>query len=84
MWTVFTMNNHPPIRAEETAFERHYTPQQLAELWLLHESTIRRLFLDEPGVLKYGNSYSRSGRREYVTLRIPESVARRVYARKSR
>jgi hypothetical protein len=78
------MDQRQPIRAEETAFERHYTPQQLAELWLLHESTIRRLFLDEPGVLKYSNSYSRSGRREYFTLRIPESVARRVYARKSR
>lgn len=78
------MRERLPIRAEETAFERHFTPKQLAELWLLHESTIRRLFLDEPGVLKYGNSYSRSGRREYITLRIPESVARRVYVRKSR
>jgi hypothetical protein len=78
------MGERLPIRIEETAFERHYTPKQLADLWLLHESTIRRLFLDEPGVLKYGNSFPRSGRREYVTLRIPESVARRVYARKSR
>jgi hypothetical protein len=77
------MNNHPPIRAEETAFERHFTPKQLAELWLLHESTIRRLFIDEPGVLKYGGPFRR-GRREYFTLRIPESVARRVYARKTR
>lgn len=69
---------------DETAFERHFTPKQLADLWHLHESTIRRLFLDEPGVLKYGNSFRRSGRREYFTLRIPESVARRVYARRSR
>ena len=78
------MSDHATIRVEETAFERHYTPKHLAELWLLDESTIRRLFHDEPGVLKYGNSYRRSGRREYVTLRIPESVARRVYARKTR
>lgn len=78
------MRDRPPIRTEGTAFERHFTPQQLAELWVLHESTIRRLFLGEPGVLKYGNSSMRSGRREYVTLRIPESVARRVYAKRTR
>lgn len=78
------MNERSPIRTEENAFERHFTPRQLAELWILHESTIRRLFIDEPGVLKYGHSCRRDGRRDYVTLRIPESVARRVYARKSR
>ena len=78
------MRNDPPVRAEDTAFERHYTPKQLADLWLLDECTIRRLFLNETGVMKYGNSYPRSGRRAYVTLRIPESIARRVYARRSR
>ena len=78
------MRDRAPIRTEETAFEQHFTPQHLAELWVLHESTIRRLFLGEPGVLKYGNSSMRSGRREYVTLRIPESVAKRVYAKRSR
>jgi len=78
------VNAVSPIRPEDTAFERHYTPQQLAELWILDESTVRRLFLDEPGVLKYTRSHPRSGRREYVTLRIPESVARRVYARRTR
>ncbi len=67
----------------ETSFERHFTPKQLAEVWLFHESTIRRMFLDEPGVLKY-HTARRNGRREYVTLRIPESVARRVYAKRSR
>jgi hypothetical protein len=78
------MNEHPPVRAGETAFERHFTPQELAELWVLDPSTIRRIFIDEPGVLKYGNSSIRSGRREYVTLRIPESVARKVYAKRTR
>jgi hypothetical protein len=70
--------------SDETAFEHHYTPQELAELWKFDESTIRRLFLDEPGVLKYGKASRRDGRRDYVTLRIPESVARRVNARRSR
>jgi len=72
-----------PSPDPETAFERHYTPKELADLWILDESTIRRLFIDEPGVMKYTRSYARSGRREYVTLRIPESVARRVYARRT-
>ena len=68
----------------EPAFERHFTPRELAQLWLLHESTIRRLFLDEPGVLKYCGTSRLNGRREYITLRIPESVAKRVYERRSR
>jgi hypothetical protein len=76
------MHERLPIRDENIAFERHYTPKQLAELWLLHESTIQPLFLDEPGVLKYGGP-CRRGRREYITLRIPESVARRVHEQRS-
>jgi hypothetical protein len=66
-----------------TTFERHCTPQELAKLWMLDESTVRRMFRDEPGVLKHTRSFRRSGRREYLTLRIPESVVKRVYSRKS-
>jgi hypothetical protein len=78
------MKDRPPIRAEETAFERHFTPQELAELWQLDESTIRRLFCDEPGVLVIGRQARRDGKRDYVTLRIPASVAARFYERKLR
>jgi hypothetical protein len=67
-----------------TAFERHFTPVELARLWKFDESTIRRMFIDEPGVLVYGRERRRDGRRDYVTLRIPESVARRVYERRRR
>jgi len=75
-----------PIRLQQQAspFERHYTPQELAELWRLDRSTIRRIFQDEPGVLIYGKEKRCDGRRDYVTLRIPESVARRVYERRTR
>lgn len=62
------------------AFERHYTPQELAELWNLSDDTIRALFAKEPGVLVVGSSDAKRSRR-YRTLRIPESVALRVYAR---
>lgn len=66
------------------AFEHQFTPRELAELWKFDESTIRRMFIDEPGVLIYGKEQRRDGRRDYVTLRIPESVVRRVYERRTR
>jgi hypothetical protein len=68
----------------DTAFERHFTPQEIAELWKLDESTVRRMFIDEPGVLVYGKEKRRDGRRDYVTLRIPASVAQRVHERRMR
>ena len=58
--------------------ERHFTPDELAEAWNLDATTIRRIFQDEPGVLKLGKT-GRRGKRDYITLRIPESVAMRVY-----
>ena len=72
----------PPARSD--AFEIHYTPEELAKLWKLDPSTIRRMFRDEVGVMKYSSTGTNDGRREYFTLRIPESVARRVYAQRSR
>jgi len=68
-----------PIRLEIHPFERHFTPQELAEIWRLDETTIRRIFQDQPGVLRLGKANRRDGKRDYVTLRIPESVAARLY-----
>jgi hypothetical protein len=65
-------------------FERHYTPQELGALWGFDPTTIRRMFIDEPGVLKLGSQSRRDGKREYITLRIPASVALRVYQRRTR
>ncbi|MFZ0271053.1 MAG: hypothetical protein WAL34_04305 [Acidobacteriaceae bacterium] len=64
--------------------ERLYTPQELARLFHFDESTIRRLFIDEPGVLVFGKADRRDGKRQYVSLRVPESVVRRVYGRQVR
>ena len=66
------------MRQEHRPFERHFTPKELAELWRLDESTVRRLFQDEPGVLRIGQVGRRSTR-DYVTLRIPASTAARFY-----
>ena len=66
------------------ALEHHFTPKQLGELWGLDESTIRRLFQDVPGVLRIGKTGRRDGKREYLSLRIPESVAMRVHRERSK
>jgi hypothetical protein len=63
-------------------FERHFTSRELAQTWKLDETTIRRMFQDEAGVMKIGKS-GRRDKRDYVTLRIPESVAARVYRQKA-
>jgi hypothetical protein len=60
--------------------ERHYSVAELGKLWNLSEKTIRRMFENEPGVLRWGKSEARV-RRGYITLRIPESVASHVHRR---
>ena len=65
-------------------FERHYTPKELAAVWRLDVSTVRKIFLDEPGVLKIGKAHRRDGKRDYLSLRIPESVVLRVHQQRSR
>ena len=62
--------------------ERHYAPADLAKVWGVDVEKIRNLFRSEPGVLKIGEKNPR-GRRMYLTLRIPESVAVRVHKRLS-
>jgi hypothetical protein len=60
-------------------FERLYTPAELGEKWRLDPSTIRRIFQDMPGVFKPLGHIERRGKRSYETLRIPESLALRVF-----
>ena len=60
--------------------ERHYSVDEVAEMWGLSPDPVRKLFEHEPGVLVLGNHASR-GKRRYTTLRIPESVVERVYRR---
>jgi hypothetical protein len=66
------------------ATDRHFTPIELGELWHLAPSTVRELFVDEPGVILIGLPSRREGRtlkRSYYTMRIPESVAVRVHTK---
>lgn len=57
--------------------EPHYTPGQLAKMTHIGETTIRRWFYDEPGVLRIASH----GKKPKVHLRIPLHVAERVYNR---
>lgn len=66
------------------AIEKHYTVSQIAEAWGINDDTVRRLFADEPGVLRF--SFPRTLQRKkapYITLRIPASVLDRVYQKRS-
>ncbi len=66
--------------SEAAAFEQHFSPAQLAEMWGLSSDFIRDTFLDEPGVLKI-NRPETMHKRGYCSLRIPRSVAHRVHCR---
>jgi len=60
------------------ALEKHYTVAEVAVLWSLSEETIRKLFRDDPSVLKIGVG-EKLHKRGYVVLRIPESVVLRTH-----
>jgi hypothetical protein len=67
-----------------STLERHFSPRELSEAWGLSDTKIRRIFQNEPGVLLIGEPSRRVGRklrRSYYIMRIPESVASRVYER---
>jgi hypothetical protein len=67
---------------DQVVIDQHFTPQFYAELWGVSTSTIIRWFEDVPGVLKLGEP-NRRGRRR-VELRIPYSLALRVYTDRSK
>jgi hypothetical protein len=61
----------------------HFTPAFYAELWRVDQSTVVRWFQDEPGVLHLGEE-SKNGKRTRRELRVPWSVAMRVYGERTR
>jgi hypothetical protein len=63
------------------AEEKHHTPAEVAAMWALSVETVRRLFENEPDVMKMPNATGYTGRRRYKTLRIPVSVMQRVHRR---
>jgi hypothetical protein len=59
--------------------QQFLTIVEVAERLKVNEDTVRRLFLNEPGVIVI--CFPRKGKRVYRTLRIPESVFQRVVTR---
>jgi AraC-like DNA-binding protein len=69
------------------ATEKHFTIPQVAQMWSMSETTARRLFEEEEGVLRVGlpsRRVARKLKRTYITLYVPESVLNKVHARLSR
>ncbi len=64
-----------------TPTENHYTPDEIAAAWHLDPDSVRKIFRDEPGVLKFGRAVSTRTKRAYTSMRIPMSVLDRVYRR---
>lgn len=77
---VMTVAQTPTDRPE--FMEKHYLLWELAEVWGLSEDCIRPWFEGEPGVLKIGRPLRKS-KRGYTSLRVPESVARRIYRQRT-
>lgn len=59
--------------------ERHYTINELAAMWRLSGEFVRQLVQHEAGVSEWVRQHP--GRRRYRVLRVPQSVAERVYRR---
>ena len=58
--------------------ERHFTVAELSKRWFFSKNTIRRLFSQEPGVVRVARPQTRS-KRGYTSMRIPERIAERVH-----
>ena len=72
------------VMVDDSKIEKLLTPQELAAQWKRHPSTIQRMFKDEPGVVVFGQEDRRDGKRDYTTILIPASVARRYLERHTR
>jgi len=62
-----------------TILEQHFKPIELAKKWRLSDETVRRMFSDVPGVLTIDHP-EELHRRGYRSIRIPASIAERIYA----
>lgn len=68
------------IRPIHPMLEQHYTMGKLSKMWGFSAHTIREWFEDEPGCLVIHHP-EKMHKRGYTSIRVPHSVAERVYAR---
>jgi len=81
--TTRSAGNQTQTGSDAMYDEQHFKPDELAELWGVSGDLIRRLFRDMPGVLVIDRP-EKMHKRGYCSMRIPESVAKRVYERLSK
>ena len=68
-----------PSEKTEPFEERHFTVPELATMWRLSREFVRQVVQHEPGVTEWVRQ--QPGRRRYRVLRVPQSVAERLYNR---
>jgi hypothetical protein len=68
-----------PSDRREPFEERHFTVPELANMWRLSREFVRQVVQHEPGVTEWVRQ--QPGRRRYRVLRVPQSVAERLYNR---
>ena len=78
--TLASKRNQSSPSSAVCPFERHYTPNELADLWHVAANTVRRWCEEAGGVLAIDRP-EKMHKRGYKTLRIPESTATRIYAK---
>jgi hypothetical protein len=78
MTTARSQNPHAESGNSPPYLEPHHTIKELAERWNLDRETVRRLVFDRDDVLKIAHT-RRNAKRDYVSYRIPQSVARKIY-----
>jgi hypothetical protein len=73
-------NKSPDDRPK--SMQPHYTAKEIGKMWGISESTAFRIFREESGVLRIGDTNAR--RRTKISLRIPQDVLDRVWLRMTR
>lgn len=62
------------------SMEKHYTTAELGKVWKVSPVTVAKMFAEVEGVMRISMPRVLSGtRKPKVSLRIPESVAARLY-----
>ena len=74
-----------PLNYAALATERHYSVQQVADMWGISAEKVRLLFRNEPGVLKLSAPAILRNRKHkpHELLRIPASVLARLHQERS-
>ena len=76
-WLVHVAATSWKPSLNDSTFEKHYSISDLKMQWAMGRETVRKLVMNEPGVVRI-----RLGRKQSnTTYSVPESVARRIHTR---